>query len=201
MAIDEFNKQQRERAFYSATLDDMMVLFREADTRTYFTTIIERSIRVLKDKDIPHKNILMPSIRALENKKDEILAFPNFIHMDDFHDNNIMTDGKRITGFIDLEMTRLGNEILFLGQVLLGCGTGIFSWKPFRKGYEEMKGKSLSQKKLSLIKIAAFFPLWSQFAWYWSINELPWWAKEGNMQLSVVNQIKKAVNEIESVKL
>ena len=42
----------------------------------------------------------------------------SFVHMDDFNTNNIMAEGTRITEFIDLEMTRPGNEILLLGAAL-----------------------------------------------------------------------------------
>ncbi len=187
------------RDFYNTPYDALTELYREADTAAFFDTTIARSAKVLNDRNLPHKDILQRSLSALMENRDAILTFPSFVHMDDFHDNNIMTDGSNITGFIDLEMTRSGNEILLLGAALSSMYQDARRWPSFRRGYENARGETLDMNTISLIRIAAPFSTWIRFTWYCSTDDLPWWAKEIDHRLSTINALKDGIETAEAM--
>jgi len=90
----------------------------QSNVETLFDLVTERSAKVLAEKDVPYKNILNTSLSVLQKNRDAILAYPTFIQMDDFHTGNIIVDGDKLMGFIDLEMTRYGNEVFLLAAAL-----------------------------------------------------------------------------------
>ena len=186
--------------FYNTPFDALSVLYREADTATFFDTTVGRAARALRDKNVPHKDTLAQSLAALQRNRDAILAFPSFIHMDDFHDNNIMADRSKITGFIDLEMTRSGNEILLLGAALFNMCRQPGRWPCFRAGYENARGTPLNDSILSLIRCAAPFSTWIRFTWYWSTDDQPWWAEEMDLRSSAVRDVKNGLEAVEGMK-
>jgi len=53
--------------FYGTPHAELMVLYREADTATFFDTTLARSARVLRDRDVPHKETLTRALTALEH--------------------------------------------------------------------------------------------------------------------------------------
>lgn len=189
-----------QRDFYNTPFDALSVLYREADTATFFDTTVARAARALRDRNVPHKDTLADSLAALQQNRDAILAFPSFVHMDDLHDNNIMADRSKITGFIDLEMTRSGNEILLLGAALWSMCRQPGRWSSFRGGYESARGMTLDDHLLSLIRCAASFSTWIRFSWYWSTDDQPWWAEEMDLRSSAVRDIKEGLEAIEEMK-
>jgi hypothetical protein len=187
------------RDFCNTPFHALTVLYREADTTTFFDVTLARAARVLRDRDVPHAETLAPSLAALTQHRDAILAYPSFVHMDDFHTNNIMTDGPRLTGFIDLEMTRPGNEVLLLGAALAGMRRRPAAWRSFRRGYESARGAAMDDVMLSLVRSAAPFSTWIRFTWYWSTDDLPWWATDMDLRTSAVRDIKEIVEAIEQI--
>jgi hypothetical protein len=142
--------------------------FCQASTGTLFDTVIKRSMRILTDHEVPDKVILIASLERLQQCRDAILAFPSLIQMDDFHKNNIMVCGSEVTGFIDLEMTRYGNEVLVLAAALAAFGGIIDQWHWFRQGYEEKRGSVMGKDLFNLVCVAAPFTQWLRFMWYWT---------------------------------
>jgi hypothetical protein len=187
--------------FYNTPFHDLVVLYREADTTTFFDVTLARAARVLRDRGVPHKETLATSLAALTQNRDAILAYPSFVHMDDVHANNIMTDGPRITGFIDLEMTRYGNEVLLLGAALSSMRRRPESWQSFRRGYEQARGSAMDDVMLSLVRSAAPFSTWIRFTWYWSTDDQPWWATDMNLRASAVRDIKDIVEAVEKMQV
>ena len=187
--------------FYSTPHAELMVLYREADTATFFDTTLARSARALRDRDVPHKETLTEALTALDHDRDAILARPSFVHMDDFHTNNIMADGVKITGFIDLEMTRRGNEVLLLGAALSSMSQRRECWPSFRCGYEDARGAAMDDRLLLLVRAAATFSMWIRFTWYWSIDDLPWWAREADLRSSAVREITQSLEAVERMEL
>ncbi len=185
--------------FYNTPYDALTVLYRAADTPVFFDTTLARAGRVLRDRDVPSQEALTRSLAALERNRDAIVACPTFVHMNDFHANNIMADGTRITGFIDLEMTRYGNEVLLLGAALSSMCRQPQRWRAFRAGYEDVRGIALSEDMLSLIRAAASFSTWIRFTWYWSTDDQPWWAREMDLRSSAVRAIKEGVEAVEGI--
>jgi hypothetical protein len=171
----------------------------QSNIKTLFDTVTERSAKVLTDKDVPHKTILNTSLSLLQQNRDAILAYPTFIQMDDFHTGNIIVDGDKLMGFIDLEMTRYGNEVLLLASALAMTADeeqhGQWNW--IRRGYEYRRGKLIDSKLLYLACISASFCQWTRFMWYWSTDDLPQWAIEANMRKSVTTDIKIIVETIQ----
>ena len=141
-----------------------------ANLPTLFATVITKSTRVLADEDIPEKATLRESLAALEKNQDAILAYPQFLQMDDFHTSNIIVDGAELQGFIDLEMTRSGNEALLLAAALVMCGERRDQWSWLRAGYEESLGRPLDDTTLALARIAAPFSQWIRIMWYWTAH-------------------------------
>ena len=142
--------------------------FCQASTDTLFDTVIESSTRIFTDHEVPDKAILKASLERLQQCRDAILAFPSFIQMDDFHKNNIMVCGSEVTGFIDLEMTRYGNEVLVLAAALAAFGGITDQWHWFRQGYEEKRGSGISRDLFNLVCVAAPFSQWLRLMWYWT---------------------------------
>ena len=185
-----------EGDFYNTPYDALHVLYRQADAATFFDTTLARAARVLRDRHVAHQDVLARSLAALQQNRDAILSHREFVHMDDFHTNNIMADGTRVTGFIDLEMTRCGNEVLLLGAVLCSmCGRPEL-WGPFRQGYEHARGKRLDDATLALVQSAAPFSQWIRFTWYCSTDDTPHWAVGMNLGQGTVESIAETVEGV-----
>jgi hypothetical protein len=145
----------------------------KADLPTFFDTVTERSAKVLAKEYVPERTILEKSLSALVDNRDAILSYPSFIQMDDFHTSNIMADGPELTGFIDLEMTRYGNEVLLLGAGLAMMRHGRPErWSWIREGYEGRRGRHIDSDLLSLACIAAPLSQWIRFMWYWTTEDV-----------------------------
>ena len=144
--------------------------YRNADLPTLFAAVIETSARVLADENIPEKTTLQSSLTALEKNQAAILAYPSFLQMDDVHTANIMVDSAALQGFIDLEMTRCGNEVLLLAAALVMCGEQHDQWSWLRAGYEETAGCPLDESTLALARVATPFSQWLRIMWYWTAS-------------------------------
>ncbi len=143
----------------------------QADIRTLFDTVTERAAKILAEQDVPHSTVLQRSLAALGENRDAILAYPTFLQMDDFHTCNMMADGEELTGFIDLEMTRWGNEVLLLAAALaMAAHRGPGQWGWIRRGYEDRRGRPIDRDLLSLAAIAAPLSQWTRFMWYWTTD-------------------------------
>src|SRR6266567_790991 len=74
---------------------------------------------------------LHASVRDLQAARSVVLAQPVFMHVDDIHGANILVDRDTFQGFIDFEMSRLGNELYLLGATLQwACLTNPAQWRP-----------------------------------------------------------------------
>jgi hypothetical protein len=197
-ALKKAFRAGEEKDFYKLPHDELAVLYRQADTETFFDTTLFRAEKTLKEREFPHKDVLGRSLSLLKKNRDAILAYPRFLHMDDYHDNNIMTYGGKISGFIDLEMTFYGSEIQVLGGVLISMRRQRDRWQAFRRGYEAVRGKELDDNTLALARIVAPFSQWIRFNWYCTIDDLPWWAKEENLGLSTVRCLKESIEALET---
>jgi len=174
----------------------------QADIGSLFDTVMVRAARILAERDVPEKSILGKSLSALRQSRKAILAYPTFIQMDDFHTSNIMAEGPDLTGFIDLEMTRWGNEVLVLAAMLAMMQRGRPErWNWIQQGYEDRQGKSIDDDLLALARIAAPFSQWTRFMWYWSTDNLPRWVIEENLRMAEVRDIKEIVQAVENMRL
>ena len=173
----------------------------QSDIETLFDTIIKRSAKALAEKDVPHKAILNKSLSALQKNRDAILAYPTFIQMDDFHSGNIIVDEDKLMGFIDLEMTRYGNEVFLLASALaITTDEGQHGqWHWIRQGYEYGQRKPIDSDLLYLACISASFTQWTRFMWYWSTDDLPQWAIDANMRKSVTTDIRIITETIQKL--
>ena len=144
--------------------------YRNADLPTLYAAVIETSARVLADENIREKATLQSSLTALEKNQAAILAYPSFLQMDDVHTANIMVASAALQGFIDLEMTRCGNEVLLLAAALVMCGERHDQWSWLRAGYEEIAGCPLDETTLRLARIAMPFSQWIRIMWYWTAS-------------------------------
>lgn len=174
----------------------------QADIGKVFDTVTERAARVLAEQDVPDKDILDRSLSALRQNREAILAYPTFVQMDDFHTSNIMAEGPDLTGFIDLEMTRWGNEVLVLAAMLAMMQRGQPErWTWIRQGYEDKQDKPIDDDLLALARIAAPFSQWTRFMWYWGTDDLPRWVIEENLRAVTIGDIKGIVQVVEDMSL
>ena len=172
-----------------------------ANLETFFDTVIEISTNVLETCDLPHQSLLEKSLNDLRTNRDAILAYPSFIFLDDFHYSNIIAQGPTLQGFIDLEMSRYSNEVLVLGSVMASViPSQLERWSWIKTGYEAICRNRLDPETIYLSEIVAPFNPWIRFMWYWGCDEVPAWAKEKNLRMSVIQDIKDAVNIIESLR-
>jgi Ser/Thr protein kinase RdoA (MazF antagonist) len=167
----------------------------QADLPTLFDVVMERSGTVLAEQEVPQRPVLSRSYLALRENRDAILSYPPFVHMDDVHTHNMMADGPEFTGFIDLEMTRDGNEVLLLAAALAATLDKGSLWHSIRRGYEEERGKPIDSLSLHLARIAAPFSQWIRFMWYWTRDpqEL-----EPGARAWPIRDIKAAVQALEN---
>lgn len=171
-----------------------------ADLETFFDTVTECSARVLTDSDIPHKAILARSLSRIRSNRQTLLSFPQFIYMDDFHYANIIADGPQLKGFIDLEMTRYGNEILVLANVLASMiPQQPERWSWIRQGYEAGRGEALDSDLISLAAIFAPFTLWIRFMWYWTTDEIT--GSKKKMRAVAIEDLRKTVELMDAMTL
>ena len=186
-----------ENDFYNTPYSALHELYRQADTATFFDVTLARAARVLRDRDVAHKEVLSRSIAGLRQNRDAILSYTDFVMMDDFHTNNIMAEGTRITGFIDLEMTRPGNEILLLGAALCSMCDRPERWESFRRGYEHARGTPTDDTVLALVRTAAPFTRWIRFTWYCSTDDIPAWAVGMNLRDGAVEDVAETIETVE----
>jgi hypothetical protein len=190
-----------ERDFYNTPYDAPHELYRQAGTGTFFDTTLARANRVVQDRHVTRKEVLSRSLAALQRNRDTILSYVDFVPMDDSHTNNIMAEGTRITGFIDLEMTRYGNEVLLLGAALCAMCKRPGCWRSFRAGYEQARGKTMDSTVLSVVRSAAPFTRWIRFTWYCSTDDVPQWAVGMNLREGAVEDVAETVEAVEEMLL
>jgi hypothetical protein len=135
-----------------------------------FDTVIASAAKVLAEEDVPKAEILKKSLSLLQQNRDAILSYPRFLQMDDFHSHNIIVDGPELRGFIDLEMTRYGNEVLLLAAGMVMTMEKPSRWGALRRGYEDYRGKRIDSQTMFLARIAAPFSQWIRFMWYWTAD-------------------------------
>jgi hypothetical protein len=194
--------QSGGRRDLSAKLGFDYQFYCQADIGSLFDTVTERAAKILTEKDVPDKSVLGMSLSALRRNRDAILAYPTFVQMDDFHTSNIMVDGTELTGFIDLEMTRYGNEVLVLAAVLAMMQNGRPErWDWIRRGYEDGQGEPIDDDLLFLACIAAPFSQWTRFMWYWGTDDPPQWVVKENLRVAAIRDIKKIVNATNDIEL
>jgi len=188
------------RDFYSTPFNALFIeLYRHADTVTIFDTTVDRAERVLQDRPVPHRKVLTEALNRLQENREVILSFPGFLKMDDFHTNNIMAQDSKVTGFIDLEMTSIGNEPLLIAGALASLWQRPEAWKAFARGYEHARGKEKADPVFRLARIAAPFSAFVHFTWYWSTDDQPWWTKVEDFRSMAVQGIMTAVTATEGM--
>ncbi|MBX3011888.1 MAG: aminoglycoside phosphotransferase family protein [Caldilineaceae bacterium] len=143
---------------------------------------------------------LHASIRNLQAIRSAVLARPVFMHVDDIHGGNMLVDGEQFQGFIDFEMSRLGNDLYLLGATLQWASlVDSVQWLPIQAGYEEEQGAAFSTDMLEQLKLFAPFQNWCRFAWYWGKDEQPDWVWQGNVREKVLAQLVQTLDVVESV--
>jgi Ser/Thr protein kinase RdoA (MazF antagonist) len=138
---------------------------------------MQRAARVLYDHDVPDADVLEASLASLQQHRDAILSYRSFVQMDDFHSHNIIVDSSQVRGFIDLEMTRYGNEVLLLAAAVVLTLDKPALWASLRKGHEDHCGRPIDPQTMTLARVAAPFSQWIRFMWYWTTD--PKFLEEG----------------------
>ncbi len=135
-----------------------------------FDTVTKSATKILAEQDVPKADVLKESLALLQQNRDGILSYPNFIQMDDFHSHNIIVDGSELRGFIDLEMTRYGNEVLLLAAAVGMTLEKPLLWAALRRGYEDYRGKPIDSQTMFLAKVVVPYGQWIRFMWYWTAD-------------------------------
>lgn len=165
----------------------------------YFDETLATCQAALTRHQINHP-ALHASVRNLQAARSEALSYPVFMHVDDVHGANMLVDGDKFQGFIDLEMSRLGNQLYLLGATLQwACLDESPRWSPMRAGYEAEQGAAFSPDTLALIKLFAPFQRWARFAWYWGSDEQPDWVWQDNVRETTVDKLLKILAVVDSV--
>jgi len=173
--------------------------FWNSSFEAYFDETLATAQAALARHQINHP-ALHASIRNLQAVRNEALAYPVFMHVDDVHGANMLVEGDQLQGFIDFEMSRLGNELYLLGTTLQwACLEDSVQWQPLRAGYEEEQGIPLAAETLALIKLFAPFQRWRRFAWYWGSDDQPEWVWRDNVRQTTVELLIKTLTVVDSV--
>ena len=173
--------------------------FWKSEFETFFDGIIETCREGLSRHRFGQKQ-LHHSIETLTEMRDQILERDVFLHVDDIHTNNLIVNEGELQGFIDLEMSRFGNDLYLLGSALQSATLDDpQQWRCILEGYEEEQGSSLSEQTLFLVKIFAPFQNWIRFAWYWGTDALPRWAIKRNVRQKTVEQLVRTFETVDSI--
>jgi Ser/Thr protein kinase RdoA (MazF antagonist) len=122
------------------------------------------------------------------------------MHGDDISGANTMVEGATFQGFIDFEMSRLGNELYLLGTALQwACLDNPSQWAPMRDGYEAERGTPMDREMVALLKLFAPFSNWCRFAWWWGSDDQPAWVWERNARGRTLNELLKTIAVVDSV--
>lgn len=176
--------------------------YSEANLQTYFDTVCGRSLKAFEERPVPDEAALKESICAIRDRREEILSFASFVCMDDFHYNNMIVDGTELQGFIDLEMTHYGNEVLVLAAFLSSVPRRQMDrWTWFREGYEAGRRRPLEPGLVRLAATVAPFTSWIRFSWYWSTDNLPRWAIDRRQRPKTVEAIKGTLETVREMRL
>lgn len=179
--------------------DDWLIRYWNTTFEAYFTEILTTCQSALARHQLTLP-ALHESVRALQAAREEVLAYPVFMHADDIHGANMMADGDQFQGFIDFEMSRLGNELYLLGATLQwACLDESVHWPALRAGYEQEQGAPLAADTVALVKLFAPFKSWIRFAWYWGSDDQPDWVWQGNVRQVTVDMLVKTVARVNAV--
>ena len=170
-----------------------------ASVQAVWDTVIEQSLAALTDKEVREAGTLGECLKALADCREAVLAYPTFVQLDDFHAHNMMTDGTVLTGLIDLEMTRFGNEVLLLAAAANAAVQAGSMWAAVRAGYEDERGRELGKELLGLCRACAPYSAWIRFMWYWSTDDLPPWVWEEDLRSAAIRDIMAAVGAAEMI--
>ena len=169
--------------------------YREANLETFYDSVVATAARGIRENDVPDSGLLDQSLSEIHEAREPILAYPAFVCIDDFHYSNIIVDGAHLQGFIDLEMTRFGNEILLLAAAMASVSIARMTasptdrWSWIRTGWESERGKTFSDQEILLAAAFAPFSQWIRFSWYWGTDEVPQWVRDRNVRSSVVEDL------------
>lgn len=165
-----------------------------------FDTVMERATRILHDNDVPDADVLDESLTSLRQNRNAIVSYRSFVQMDDFHSHNIIVDDTQLRGFVDLEMTRYGNEVLLLAAALVMTLDKPGLWASLRRGYEDSRGRPIDSRTMSLATIAGPFSQWIRFVWYWTTD--PEFLEEGQTTRGwPIRDIKARVRKLQESEL
>ncbi len=179
--------------------DHHLYHFWSSGFETYFDETLATAQAALARHQINHP-ALHASVRNLQAVRSEALAYPIFMHLDDVHGANMLVGGGQLQGFIDFEMSRLGNELYLLGTTLQwACLADSVQCQPLRAGYEEEQGSPLAPATQELIKLFAPFQRWRRFAWYWGSDDQPDWVWQDNVCQTTVEFLIKTLTVVDSV--
>jgi hypothetical protein len=168
--------------------------YRTANVRNFVQTVLGKSRSLLETKDIPEQGFGLGILEEMEQCQNEVLAYPSFLYMDDFHFANMIADGATFQGFVDLEMTPLGNEVLALARVIRSMAhVHLHRWPEFLEGYESRTGTPVDQDILALAARFSTFTLWIRFVWYWEPEEPPQWTLKKDLRSKVFQEFRETV--------
>ena len=178
-----------------------MYAFWASSFAEYFDEILTTAQAALIRHQI-NEPTLHHSVQNLLAARNEVLAYPVFIHVDDVHGANMLVNGEQFQGFIDFEMSRLGNQLYLLGATLQWCYLdNPAQWAPIRAGYEAEQGMPLTAETLALLKLFAPFQRWCRFAWYWGKEEQPDWVWRDNVRQRTVDSLLKILALVDEAPL
>lgn len=181
------NPYAPDDAFWSTRFDE------------YFDTTLDTCVATLQRHQFDQP-ALLAAARNLQAARNEVMAWPTFMHGDDVSGANTMVEGAIFQGFIDFEMSRLGNELYLLGTALQwACLDNPSQWAPMRAGYEAERGAPMEQEMVALLKLFAPFFNWCRFAWWWGSDDQPAWVWERNARGRTLNELLKTIAVVDSV--
>lgn len=182
-------------------VDHHMYAFWGSSFEEYFDEILTTAQAALIRHQINDPR-LHHSVQNLLAARSAVLAYPVFIHVDDVHGANMLVDGAQFQGFIDFEMSRLGNQLYLLGATLQWCYLdNPAQWAPIRAGYEAEQGAPLAAETVALLKRFAPFQRWCRFAWYWGKEEQPDWVWRDNVRQRTVDSLLKILALVDEAPL
>ena len=165
----------------------------------YFDTNLAICAATLQRRDFGQP-ALLAAVQNLQAARSEVMAWPIFMHGDDVSGANTMVTGDTFQGFIDFEMSRLGNELYLMGTALQwACLNNPSQWKPMQAGYEETRESPMDREMIALLKLFAPFFNWCRFAWWWGSDDQPDWVWERKARERTLNELVKTLEVVDSV--
>lgn len=138
-----------------SVIRDYAVIPWNPDLRRAIEFYLELCRRTQHDFPTGSDPFYQETLALVENQVDRIASQKYLIYHEDFH---CFAHNGKLSGVFDLEMARLGTELMQLERVFRQCKAGGLSWSDVLSGYQAETGRSIRDEDyVSMLAMGLFY--------------------------------------------